>query len=236
MQYGAFVAPFYLPMFTTHPEFELPDNDAVLWRYLDLPRYLDLLIKEQLFFPCASILEDPFEGMYRVNRQAFAAQGNPTLVISSWHHNTEENYAMWKIYAQGSAGLAIQTTFEHLKNSFHKTDKPVWIGKVKYYEEDHPPAMEHRLYAPFLHKRSVFAFENEVRCCYKPDAADNDYSWEEQDLLSGVFIPVDLSVLIDRIYISPYAPQWFRELVAGINKRFHIDKEIVHSGILDRGK
>lgn len=224
-------------MFTTHPEFELPQNDAVLWRYLDLARYLDLLIKEQLFFPCASILEDPFEGMYRTSNKAYAARtSNNVLVISSWHHNTEENYAMWKIYAQGSAGLAIQTTCEHLQNSFHKTDKPVWIGKVNYYDEEHPPVTGSQLYTPFLYKRSVFAFENEVRCCYKPDAADDDYSWEEQDSLSGVFIPVDLSLLIGRIYISPYAPQWFRELVAGVNKRFHIEKEIVHSNILEHSK
>lgn len=223
-------------MYSTHPEFEAPESDAILWRYFDLPRYLDLLIREQLFFPCANILEDPYEGRPGGQEEHSAAGSNgPVVAVSSWHNNSQENYAMWKIYAYGNAGLAIQTTFERLKNSFEVTDKPVWIGKVIYYENDKAPEMADHQYIPFLHKRSIYAYEQEVRCCYRLDTDDRkEYTWEEQGQVYGVFVPVDLSVLIGKIYISPYAPQWFRELVTATNRRLGIDKEIVHSRVFEK--
>lgn len=54
---------------------------------------------------------------------------------------------------------------------------------------------------------------------------------ENDQQTPGVYIPVDLDRLIDRIYISPYAPDWFRELIAGVNKRFGPGKQIVHSSV-----
>lgn len=223
-------------MYTRHPEFEEPEDNAILWRYFDLSRYLDLLLRGQLFFPCANILEDPFEGEPHGHKDRSAGRENsPVLAISSWHNSRQENYAMWKIYAYGNAGLAIQTTFRQLKNSFHVTDKPVWIGKVSYYEDDKTPEVADKLYAPFLHKRSIYAYENEVRCCYRLDMEDNEeYTWEEQGQVYGVFIPVDLSMLITRIFISPYAPQWFCELVTGISRRLGIEKEIIHSRVFEK--
>jgi hypothetical protein len=223
-------------MYTRHPEFEELDDNAMLWRYFDLPRYLDLLLREQMFFPCANILEDPFEGEPAGSKDRHAGDGKcSALAVSSWHNNKQENYAMWKIYAYGNAGLAIQTTFGQLKNSFLVTDKPVWIGKVAYYEDDRAPDLAGKPYARFLHKRSIYAYENEVRCCYHLDTESNEeYTWEEQGQVYGVFIPVDLSLLINRIFISPYAPQWFRELVTGINQRLGVDKEIVHSRVFEK--
>jgi hypothetical protein len=101
-------------MFTKHPDFVAPGKKDVLWRYFDLARYLDLLIREQLFFARAEEMEDPKEE-WGIN-------------MSSWHSNGEESYAMWKIYARGTAGLAIQTSFGRLRDAFRVTDKPIWIG------------------------------------------------------------------------------------------------------------
>jgi hypothetical protein len=62
---------------------------------------------------------------------------------------------------------------------------------------------------------------------------EKDIAWEEQGIYDGVFIPVDLNVLIERIFISPYAPKWFRDLIANTNQAFNIDKEIVHSSVFE---
>jgi len=51
-------------MFKPHKDFKQIDDAALLWRYQDLPRYLDLLLKRQLFFSRADRFEDPFEGQY----------------------------------------------------------------------------------------------------------------------------------------------------------------------------
>src|SRR3954470_15670301 len=151
-------------MFQPNREFEQIDDGAVLWRYQDISRYLDLLLKQQLFFCRADRFEDPFEGQYtpEVREELVKEQveemgdgeADETVIqrakkqveklteehiarrtfvtINSWHRNDVENYAMWKIYARGTYGLAIQTTYERLKQCFDKAKQPVFIGKVDY--------------------------------------------------------------------------------------------------------
>ena len=249
-------------MFQPHEEFEQPDNTAILWRYQDLPRYIDLLLKHQLFFSRADKFEDPFEGKYTLQsrKQLMKEQMKRsnvndedqekvkeivekiteeqhvkrTLVtINSWHHNSHENYAMWKIYARGDYGLAIQTTSERLKRCFHATEKPVFIGKVNYYNESCEPIPFGDELIPFLRKRRIYEYENEVRCCYVIPQEAQEFTWQEQDNYDGIFVNVDLDTLIERIYISPYSPKWIRDIIAGVNEKFNIEKEIIHSRVFD---
>ena len=252
-------------MFQQQKEFEQIADEAVLWRYQDLPRYLDLLLKQQLFFCRADRFEDPFEGKYplrnkdelikeQVEKTAGSNIGRTAIeeakqvverlventisrrtfvTINSWHANTDENYAMWKIYARGTYGLAIQTTYEKLKQCFNATDKPVFIGKVNYYDEHNAPTLPADSLKPFLCKRKMYEYENEIRCCYVLSEKEENFNWQDQDSKDGIFINVDLSTLIERIYISPYSPKWIVDIVKGINEKFGIDKEIVHSSVFD---
>lgn len=155
------------------------------------------------------------------------------VTINSWHWNTDENYAMWKIYARGDYGLAIQTTYERLKRCFAATDKPVFIGKVNYYNESWESIPVGDPLVPFLRKRRIYEYENEVRCCYVIPQEEKEFMWQEQDKYDGIFVKVDLDALVERIYISPYSPEWIRDFVAGINDKFNIEKEIVHSTVFD---
>ncbi|TDH26420.1 DUF2971 domain-containing protein [Segetibacter sp. 3557_3] len=250
-------------MFEQHPEFDLPEENTMLWRYQDIPRYLDLLLKQKLFFNRADRFEDPFEGMItkksknqiyqelrrktlaevhhhtaaiaREEVERLATEHNAmrnSVTINSWHCNNAENYAMWNIYAKGNYGVAIQTTCKRLIEAFKSTDKSIHIGKVNYYDEKAEPIPFGNSLIPFLRKRSLYEYENEVRCCYViSDEDDEEICWEEQGIYSGVFINADLNVLIDKIYISPYSPKWIAEIIAGINEKFHINKPIVHSSV-----
>lgn len=253
-------------MFQEHKDFEQVENSSVLWRYQDLPRYLDLLLKKQLFFCRIDRYEDPFEGRYnKKSAQDFLKRDekakpadtkkneshpleqeikemNEELIekrtfvtANSWHENSSENFAMWKIYAKGSYGIALQTNFERLKKCFHLTEKPIHIGKVKYYDEnvDLLPYSKNSL-LPFLSKRHIYEYENEIRCCYLINEEEHaDFNWEEQDKINGIFIPVDLDTMIEKIYISPYSPNWIKDIVQGINKKFELHKEIVHSTVFE---
>ncbi|HEX3934388.1 MAG TPA: hypothetical protein VHW43_06890 [Puia sp.] len=218
-------------MYTDDPDFDAPGDNDLLWRYFDLARYLDLLIRERLFFSSVENMEDPFEGWAMENGFRRNSEDQDRVVVSSWHSNEEENYAMWKIYAQGSAGLAIQTRFSRLRDAFHPTDKRVRIGKVVYYRGtgDMAGAAGESLLKPYLQKRNIYAFEKEVRCCYRPEGNGNEQ--EVSEAPRGVYLSVDLDRLIERIYISPYAPEWFRQLIGGVNKKFGVKKEIVHSDV-----
>lgn len=51
-------------MFQSKAPFEQPHDDEILWRHQDLPRYIDMLLRQQLFFSRADKFEDPFEGKY----------------------------------------------------------------------------------------------------------------------------------------------------------------------------
>jgi len=230
-------------MFENQPGFEQIGDDEILWRYQDLPRYLDLLIRNQLFFTRIDRFEDPFEGKYnqaaedraaKEELQRLAEKHSRTRVavtVNTWHQNSDENYAMWNIYAR-NYGVAIQTTYKKLKDSFRKTDKPVYIGKVIYFNEEKDQIPTENPMAPFIRKRGMYRYENEIRCCYKvSQSTEGDFLWEEQDTYNGVFLDVDLHTLIERIYISPYAPKWYRDLIARTNEVFKIDKEIRHSSV-----
>src|SRR6478672_4330924 len=154
-------------MFKPHEDFKQIDDTALLWRYQDLPRYLDLLLKQQLFFSRADRFEDPFEGQYtqeakeelvkeQVEKMGEGHIASLTFVtINSWHWNDVENYAMWKIYARGTYGLAVQTTYERLKRCFDKAKQPVFIGKVDYDDNCEAFLLNGSL-KPFLHKRKMY--------------------------------------------------------------------------------
>src|ERR1700745_2820442 len=100
-------------MFQEHSEFTLPEGPAILWRYVDLARYADLLLKNQLFFSRADKFEDPFEGRFnksdvdqslkeaeKIDEAKRQNEKRTEITISSWHYNNDESYAMSKIYAK----------------------------------------------------------------------------------------------------------------------------------------
>ena len=38
-------------MYKEHPAFNTPDDNRIIWRYLDFPKFLDILDRKKLFFP-----------------------------------------------------------------------------------------------------------------------------------------------------------------------------------------
>ncbi len=51
-------------MFEKHPQFETPPDDTVIWRFMDLTKFLAMLAHRSLFFCQANKLEDPYEGTW----------------------------------------------------------------------------------------------------------------------------------------------------------------------------
>lgn len=207
------------------------NDDTILWRYQDIPRYIDLLLKRQLFFSRADRFEDPFEGAFvNPHKESLSKE---FVTINSWHVNTTENYAMWKIYATGEYGLAIQTTFGKLKEAFNASEKDILISRVQYCEDQDDFDDHTNTLVPYIRKRKIYEYENEVRCLYVVDEHTANFQWQEQDKYDGIFIDVELETLIEKVYISPYSPKWIREIIDGINSKFSIDKQILHSAVFE---
>lgn len=232
-------------MYRENPNITLPDDpNTVVWKYLDLSKFLDLLLSQKLFMSRSDKFEDQYEGTF--SEPTFEeikkiAENNPefldtyksqrkNVVISSWHINEYESFAMWQIFTQNSEGLAIQSTIGRLKEALHPENQvEQYIGEVNYidYKKEYIPFDDD--FFPFLFKRKSFQYEREVRIV-------SNLSKHNLSINEGVKIGVDIDKLIERIYIHPKSENWYKNLVIELVKRlgfdFRIEKSDLESDIL----
>ncbi|MCL6462651.1 MAG: hypothetical protein I4O51_12385 [Flavobacterium micromati] len=232
-------------MYINNPCIKLPnDTNTVVWKYLDLSKFLDLLLSHKLFMSRSDKFEDQYEGTF--SEPTFEeikklAIDNPDFLnhykthrekvaISSWHINEYESFAMWQIFTQNSEGLAIQSTIGRLQRSLlPETDFEQYIGEVNYidYKKELIPFDDS--FFPFLFKRKSFQYEREVRVI--TDIGESDLQINE-----GLKISVDINELIEKIYIHPKSENWYKNLVIQLVKqlgfKFTIEKSDLESDIL----
>ncbi len=162
-------------MYKEHRVFEKPANEnARIWRYLDFPKFVSILDKNALFFVRADKLGDPFEGSYskaniakrrriyekmplQVLRQLseIYEKNRQFTLLNCWSLSDYESEALWKLYVKNSNGVAIQSTFKRLAESFREGTDNVYIGKVKYVDYMTELIPEGNSFYPFLYKRKV---------------------------------------------------------------------------------
>ncbi|SHG06784.1 hypothetical protein SAMN05444372_102137 [Flavobacterium micromati] len=232
-------------MYINNPCIKLPnDTNTVVWKYLDLSKFLDLLLSHKLFMSRSDKFEDQYEGTF--SEPTFEeikklAIDNPDFLnhykthrekvaVSSWHINEYESFAMWQIFTQNSEGLAIQSTIGRLQRSLRpETDFEQYIGEVNYidYKKELIPFDDS--FFPFLFKRKSFQYEREVRVI--TDIGESDLQINE-----GLKISVDINELIEKIYIHPKSENWYKNLVIQLVKqlgfKFTIEKSDLESDIL----
>lgn len=52
-------------MYINNPNIKLPnDPNTIVWKYLDLSKFLDLLLSQQLFMSRSDKFEDQYEGTF----------------------------------------------------------------------------------------------------------------------------------------------------------------------------
>lgn len=163
--------------------------------------------------------------------------------ISCWHCNSIESAAMWRLYLKGNEGIAIQTTFDSFSNCFEKYDGPVYIGQVRYkdyaediYYDDYDPGLikfySHNGFLPFIHKRKYYEHEREYRAIAW--LADKGKTYNHKSTESGIFIPINLDILIVKVLIAPGAPEWFKDLVSKAFVKYGINKNVERSAVDDK--
>ena len=129
---------------------------------------------------------------------------------------------MWGMYLKSNEGVAIQTSVARLNQSLETSPYEVEISKVRYldYEKDiffHINDYPHRNYnlmMPLLHKRNEFIHEREVRLIHEVREAYSDKKyWENQEFEAGIFLEVDIPVLIKKVILNPTSDERVREKV-----------------------
>jgi hypothetical protein len=191
-------------------------------------RFKSLVGTESLFFCRADKFPDKWEGIFPIkmiekfglDKQSFPSDdGNiytncewhiqkeaRSHLINCWHVDDSESFAMWKIYGgEQQDAIAIQSTIGRLKKSLNANNERIWIGEVEYidfrdwepknrfFNSDTPNTLK-----TFFLKWHYFKYENEIRAvinkAYKNHRAEK-----------GILVKVDISELIEKIYISATA-------------------------------
>ena len=232
-------------MYISDKNIKLPeDPDTIIWKYLDLSKFVDLLLYKKLFLSRSDKFEDQYEGTF--SEPTFEeikklATDNPNfldyykihrknVVISSWHINEYESFAMWQIFTQKNEGLAIQSTLGKLQKALSiDTEFEQYIGEVNYidYKKEYIPF--ENTFFPFLFKRKSFQYEREVRVI-------SDVTKIGLEIDNGLKIDVNLEELIEKIYIHPKSENWYKKLVMDLVFRlgfdFQTEKSDLESDIL----
>jgi hypothetical protein len=182
-----------MPYIPDHPVFTTPDDETVIWRYLNLPKFLDMLDRQALWFTQTESLPDPFEGVpadvileeertvseairnmmiesgvhpdlaQRLRREPSAAMWRRITYVNCWHMNVYESTAMWHAYSQD--GLAIRSSVQRLKDSFRGHPTNIYIGKVIYRDQRDPKSAEphENQLHPAIRKLMSYQHERELR-------------------------------------------------------------------------
>jgi len=241
--------------------YEVPAPTDLLWRYMDLSKFIFLIEKQELFFSVAKNFSDPFEGAkgietrkdkwdsfyteffkkailtipeadpMRFSEEELSSEAQRLLFdlhlggqaardytfINCWHLSSYESEAMWRLYAKDiTNAIAIQTTFQRLYEALYK-EPTIAIGKIQYIDFSKRFTSVNDA---FWYKQKSFDHEKEVRLV----AVDNARRGQP-----GVSFPIDINLLIESIYVSPYAPLWFYDVVESILDKYCLGKSILQS-------
>ena len=131
-----------------------PAEDAVIWRYMDLRKFRDLMASEELYFRRADMFTDKSEGLppeqyaarvlrldpYDIrdrvslnNHLGSLAQHRESYYISCWYLYGEETLDMWEQY--GHDGVAVCSRYGFLKAALDGLPDDAHLGLVQYGTE-----------------------------------------------------------------------------------------------------
>lgn len=235
-------------MYTEHEHINSTElGNIPLWRYMDLWKFLKIINTSTLFFPSVGLLGDQEEGkipnrIYELMKEHEKRNGrndnfvevykefmenhsiNSTLVLS-WNAAENESFALWKMYAKDKLGIAIKTNFKKLKAAFKNTPEKIYIGEVKYYNNE-KPEYDVVSFSTLLTKHVYYSFEREVRCLTNLE--------EHEKNISSKNIVVDLNELIEDVYLSPFAfESGLHEIIEHLKDKHKLKFNVKMSGIND---
>jgi hypothetical protein len=236
----------------TDPE----DENAYIWRFIDLPKFLDMLTTRSLYFTRGDKFDDPYECMPPDEYMEVVRRGNSNLggvnrqtrlfhyyradyYINCWHMSPHESAGMWKLYAGVDAGIAIKSTYSRLKCAFCNSPERFFVGVTSY---DHNTVFGSTNPFKFVMcKRPTFEHEREIRAFvwrdkesgpFPPElASEGPVTWPlpSRPGSAGIHLPVDLHQLIICIVLSPSSPPWMTGVLQNVLEKYGYGMDVVQS-------
>jgi hypothetical protein len=205
-----------------------PLSDTVIWRYMDLAKFVSMLKERGLFFASVATLAkiDKWEAAFPVEFLLAHERGSLTdphgpaakrqavlsrTCINCWHENPQESAAMWKLYSSGAYTIAVKSTVQGLRDALSKW--VVEIFSVDYIDYSKERKAWNNLDSPLFHKRKSFEHEKELRAVVQtPSPCPHDKA--------GLVIETNLSALLQEVYISPHDPPWLLDVVKSLLDKY----------------
>jgi hypothetical protein len=217
---------------------EYPDTESnLVWRYMDLPKFLDLMQTSELHFTRLDQLEDPYEHAIQTAACRRKPLDGETMYVNCWILSEYESAAMWTIYG-GKTGIAIRSSRLRVGSLVDSPWKLEGIdgatssafGPVQYLDDKRiaellaPTGESPKNVVPTFNKRLSFSHEHEIRMAI-------GLRGEHQER-SHLRLRVNLNDLIERIFVSPTAPGWIANVARRAAEKYGIEKKVTHSELL----
>jgi len=168
-----------MPILPYVNQVELGEDD-VIWRFMPLYKFRDLMASEELYFRRSDLFSDKSEGLppeqyalrvlgldpYDIsdrvalnNHFGSLAQNRESYFVSCWHLHRQETLDMWEQY--GHNGVAVCSRYGLLKLALDGLPDQAYAGLVRY-GSDHLAGTLNAL-AFITTKQQQYAQEREVR-------------------------------------------------------------------------
>ena len=204
---------------------------------MSIEKFLDLLTHRRLFFTNAANFTDGYEvslppNIIKSKRKQLIEQGfsgrdleeeiavfefnnrpmRDLTLVNCWSIGRHESYALWKIYlGGGKAGVAIRTNFSRVKKSIIAGNDPIpediYAGIVQY--KDYLSENDLSRFSLITTKREFYEYEQELRLFILHYPRSEGGHKTPYSVSVGRYVKVDLDLMVDQIYLSPFVAQWF---------------------------
>jgi hypothetical protein len=224
-----------MPIESYNDQLEPRDQDAVIWRFLNMKKFGDLIVSGELYFCRADLFKDEREGLppqeylpklglnpfdlgdrqELANSIGSAAEFRESFYVNCWHLFQEETCRVWEEY--GKDGVAICSRYGLLKSALNAMPDRASLGLVRY---ESSYLARSNVLSYITNKRAKYAHEQEVRAflwIMDPLGTGNRHIDIEGRVHPHVLTPppdrvstgqrrvVDLNKLITEIVVTPWA-------------------------------
>lgn len=229
------------------------NEKTIIWRYMDIIKFLDLIQTQQLYFSNIENFNDPYEGFVSSDYKKMELKNFKTIeeknlyeiekkeelknyFINCWHVNDYENVAMWKAYTDSNNGIAIKSTIGNLtvaigeKNYKNKEyNRSVSFGKVEYIGElSDEEILKIKSKTIFNDKTKILLYKN---ISFEAENEVRLIIKKENTNNYYCKLDVDINKLINEIYIIPTAPAYYRHIIEKLIEKYNIKNVDISTGI-----
>ncbi len=240
----------------------IPNDNTVILRYMDFPKFMSLLQNRKLYFTRADKFEDPLEGdvpsvyidrllafykcdIYKILHDKYDLDTikkdilgkfkkyRSETFISCWTENRNETES----YALWKIyakeyGVAIQTTVGKLKEI--TKSKGAVIYRVKYIDDSTTNLNVPRFSKKLTMESQNFFVYKRAEYCYENEIRA---MFTTDDCYNLEVLIDNVENFIDKIYISPFAEKWFFDLIKDILVKYELNKiDVVTSKVMLNSK